>query len=471
MQPNPTRTSNPAAGQGAKYRRDAIVFLPAIGRGWDDPSIEGIARRIANVIDTGARDVKAKAKVRVQDQTYGDQGEFKTRVCTVFKTEDEKDSPVIDIYGMDYSATLTSKYQNRSLLYKSLFVALMIIRTLPLLVAQFWRAGKTVRENFQLVYGTAILSLLVVYMGTLVYAGYSSYKLLKDPVAATTSAATTSATAPAQASGSATAPAASPDPSPRNKLTSFIRTRASVIFPVFIVAMSALGVVSPKGAKFRESITEAATYALCLISYLTSGERSNAVAGKLDRLIEYIAEKEELNYRHIHVIGYSFGSIVTLDALFPSTRTPGPRFEKIHTLVTIGCPYDIVRNYYPEYFSNRTRRSNVPRRWFNVYTPVDVLSSNFSDDGGVTKATRSVELRGEANEKLDPPINILYGEGAFPKTKLSIWDFFMLVGFRSHLIYWGPTYESEITCFHQIIPEMYGDDPLLSFEETARAAG
>jgi hypothetical protein len=465
MQPNPTKTGNPAA-QGAKYRRDAIVFLPAIGRAWDDPSIEGIARRIANVIDTGARYVKAKAKVRVQDQTYGDQGEFKTRVCTVFKTEDDKDSPVIDIYGMDYAATLTSHYQDRSLLYKSLFVALMIIRSFPLAVAQFWRAGKTVRENIQLAYGAAILSLLVVYMCSLVYAGYSSYKLLKDPVAATTSTP-----APAQASVSATDTAASPNPSIRNKLTSFISNRASVIFPVFIVALSALGVVWPKGAKFRESITDAATYALCLISYLTSGERSNAIAGKLDRLIEYIAEKEDLNYRHIHVIGYSFGSIVTLDALFPSTRTPGPRFEKIHTLVTIGCPYDIVRNYYPGYFSNRTRRSNIPRRWFNVYTPVDVLSSNFSDDGGVTKATRTIELRGESNEKLEPPINILYAEGAFPKTQLSIWDVVMLMGFRSHTIYWGPTYESEITCFHQIIPEMYGDDPLLSFEETARAAG
>ena len=113
----------------------------------------------------------------------------------------------------------------------------------------------------------------------------------------------------------------------------------------------------------------------------------------------------------------------------------------------------------------------MPRRWFNVYTPIDVLSSNFSDVGGVTKATRTVELREESNAKLDPPVNILYGEGAFPKTQLSIWDVVMLIGFRSHTIYWGPTYECEITCFHQIIPEMYGDDPLLSFEETALAAG
>ena len=97
MQANPPRTGNPTTAAGAKYRRDAIVFLPAIGRAWDDPSIEGIARRIANVIDTGARDVKAKAKVRVQDQTYGDQGEFKTRVCTVFRTDDDGDTPVLDI--------------------------------------------------------------------------------------------------------------------------------------------------------------------------------------------------------------------------------------------------------------------------------------------------------------------------------------------------------------------------------------
>jgi len=53
-----------------------------------------------------------------------------------------------------------------------------------------------------------------------------------------------------------------------------------------------------------------------------------------------------------------------------------------------------------------------------------------------------------------PPSNSLYAEGAFPKDQLSIWDVLMLIGFRPHAVCCGSTYESEITCFHQIIPAM-----------------
>lgn len=448
------------------YSRDAIVYLPAIGKTWDDPSIEGIARRIANVVDTGSKNVKAKAKVKAQDQKYGEQGEFKTRVCTVYKTDADQDIPILDIYGMDYGDTLTSQYQNRSLLYKSIFVLFMIFGNAGRVLA-FWRKGKSLREKIQVVYGALILSLLVVYVGSLIAAGLSSYKLMRP--ATSTIAASSSGTTTAGGEGAVEENSAGPGKSAGilARAGRYASSKALVIFPVLIVLLTAFGVASPKAGKFTDVMSRAATYCLCLISYLTSGDRSNAIRGKLDRLIEHIAEKEDLGYRHIHIIGYSFGSILALDALFPATRAPGPRFEKIHTLVTIASPYDMVRNYFPDYFKNRDSRAAVPQVWLNVYTPMDVLSSNFTDEEGIPKkATKTIDLKEDATQQRPQvPTNILYGEGAYPKERLSLWDVVMLTGFRSHAIYWGSSYEAEITCFHQIIPAMYGQDAILDFVE------
>jgi pimeloyl-ACP methyl ester carboxylesterase len=472
METNPTAHIDQPAGASAQYSRDAIVFVPAIGGAWDDPSIEGIARRIANVVDTGSKNVKAKAKVKVQDQTYGEQAEFKTRVCTIYKTDAGQDIPILDVYGMDYGDTLTSQYQNRSLLYKSIFVAFMIVRTSPLVVAQFWRDGKSLIEKVQLVYGALILSLLVAYMVSLGYAAYSSYKLLR-PTRATEATEATSRGSNPPARQEAGAGSVQENSTAASKVVGFFKdagknlsSKISVLFPVLIVGFTAVGVASPKASRITDLMSRAATYCLCLISYLTSGERSNAIRGKLDRLIEYIAEKEELGYRNIHIIGYSFGSILALDALFPATHSPGPRFDKIHTLVTIGSPYDIVRNYFPDYFENREARPSAPQRWLNVYTPVDVLSSNFADVGGIQVATETVHLKAGSKRKLELPTNILYGVGSsYPKEMLSLWDVIMLTGFRSHSIYWGATYEAEITCFHHIIPEIYGHDAILDYVE------
>ena len=62
----------------------------------------------------------------------------------------------------------------------------------------------------------------------------------------------------------------------------------------------------------------------------------------------------------------------------------------VKNLVTIGCPFDMVRTYWPNYFINRQRQSNAPVQWINIYAPLDVFGSNFRDDDKTDDAEQGI---------------------------------------------------------------------------------
>jgi hypothetical protein len=83
----------------------------------------------------------------------------------------------------------------------------------------------------------------------------------------------------------------------------------------------------------------------------------------------------------IHLLGYSFGSLVLYEAMFPRTtsrRDNAPATE-VSSLVTIGCPLDIVRLYQPDYPAGRDER-RPQLRWTNVFNEADIFASNLSDN-------------------------------------------------------------------------------------------
>lgn len=128
----------------------------------------------------------------------------------------------------------------------------------------------------------------------------------------------------------------------------------------------------------------------------------------------------------IHVLGYSFGSLVVVDALFP--RVGAATFsDRIATalasVTTIGCPGDAVRLYFPGHFARRhALRPDVA--WVNVFIPADVFASNFHDgDDGFTE--NPLELGGVR------PISRQYTE-----ERLSPLTILRMKGFRTHSGYW-----------------------------------
>ena len=115
-----------------------------------------------------------------------------------------------------------------------------------------------------------------------------------------------------------------------------------------MIVLTGLGAFRPQ---VRAALTAGAVNYLAQVHYIRLGDRQDAVVGRLTRVLEEVAERG--GYRRIHLLGYSFGSVVAIDALFPPERRPTPRFSRIDTLVTIGCPFDLLRSPWPDYFNKR----------------------------------------------------------------------------------------------------------------------
>jgi hypothetical protein len=156
----------------------------------------------------------------------------------------------------------------------------------------------------------------------------------------------------------------------------------------------------------------------------------------------------------VHLVAYSFGTIVALDALFPQQQ-PSPRIERIDTLTTIGSPFDFLRTYWPTYFTGRQSVHGHPRRWINVYAPLDVLGSDFLDttDG---HPMRGVGLENGGERKPDKILR--FGRDQ----KLSTMQYMGFVGFNAHSQYWEKDETSDVNCFHDVVRELYAGDPALS---------
>ena len=141
--------------------REAIIFIPGIGRAWDDPVIEGVARRMATAIDRESKTEKAKAHVEIGQQEYG--AGYKCKMFTIVKREGQTERPLIDVFGLEYNDTLVESYANRSLFMKIVLLAITMVDSFGRLLFRSYKKGKSWKEKIQLVYGFMISCLLVAY--------------------------------------------------------------------------------------------------------------------------------------------------------------------------------------------------------------------------------------------------------------------------------------------------------------------
>jgi hypothetical protein len=185
-------------------------------------------------------------------------------------------------------------------------------------------------------------------------------------------------------------------------------------------------------------------------AYLTINHQRSATLGRFHSTLEHIVEKA--HYQHVHLLAYSFGSIVALDALFPPTsnsKIAYPRFSCISKLITIGCPFDFVRQLWPQYFDNRQAASSAPTYWLNVYTPPDALGSNFRDDELNQPAT--VQLGNKA------PENLTYERGDY-----GLLDAMSFLALRTHGIYWKQDEDiQDQGCLREAIAVAFSGEPIL----------
>lgn len=402
--------------------RHALVFVPGMGDRWIDQSVAGVAARIADALNHHAPS-RARLTVdpEVREETFG-QGR-QTSACTIVRLDDGAPTAAIDVYKLDGIRTLRGDHAESSFIRKAALPALILWSYVPRAMKARRLQAKSVRERRQFNYAVLILLLLSLYLFALL---------------ATATVTVLDAVNPGWL-----------DVLPERVLSGW---------QAFVVVLTALGLWK---SSFFSNLADGAVGHVAVTSYLDHGDRKQNLVGELTALLEHLAEKEEdVGYERVDVIAFSFGGIVALDAFFPAGTEPSPRFHRVHTLVTIGCPFDFVRAYWPRYFSRRVVLDNVPRQWLNVYMPLDILSSNFRNDTEVD-APPDVGIPTPATDGVRFPTNIVY-RGEKRLEDMTLGDYVAFLGFRSHSIYWGRRHESEATVFAQVVTAMYTGDPVLS---------
>jgi hypothetical protein len=142
----------------------------------------------------------------------------------------------------------------------------------------------------------------------------------------------------------------------------------------------------------------------------------------------------------IHLLGYSFGSLLLYDAAFPHPNAQ-KRSEPMNmaaSLVTIGCPLDLVRLFNKDYTNGRqARKSGLP--WTNIYNAADVFGSNLQDANDKSDGTSEA-----ASFKAFEPESVRYLQ-----EELTLVQVLMASGFRTHAGYWGTADEAH--CFENVL--------------------
>ena len=425
---------------------EAILYIPGI----TGQSIDDAAFRIASAFNACSVTAAAEFPVSAgQDEDYVSIGvELKTRIRTIQRTEPGAEPQnIIDVFEFNYVDSLIREHAESNLAVKSLRLFVQIFVNIPRMISAFvGRKQKSFKEKAQFIYATIILAMLVVYFFVLVAAVYTTIDQVissrNTPVPQAAVSATENINVSLVVQGSRT---------PQQEGGSGVN-----VSQLLIILIAAIEAFYP-GLKKR--LSDASARYTSLLEYLSFGARGHVLEGQLIAILDHIETK---GYENIHVIAYSFGSVLAIDNIFPAGRMPAERIKGIRTLATVGCPYDLIRVFWPDYYTERFVASSVIENWINIYSPIDVLGSNFRNDSmkAEPEIKDAISSGNDQNAPLLPRTSLAWAT-ARPMKGLSWPEFFALAGLQAHNSYWEQNYESEYTAFSLIITEIYKDNKIL----------
>jgi hypothetical protein len=205
----------------------------------------------------------------------------------------------------------------------------------------------------------------------------------------------------------------------------------------------ALGLIALWG-RWRKGTLALALLTQRMLDYATNtGGNRDSLARTLDDALGGIIDDDQ--WGRIHLLGFSFGSLILIDALYPDVdalSNPAPA-DHVSSLTTIGCPADAVRLYFPEYDAGmRTaRRPDLP--WVNVFNATDVFGSNFRDQDDISTSQNDAPAQGTLAARVSESRR--YGQDA-----LTFGQLLRLQGFVAHAKYWsGPR---DASCLANVAP-------------------
>jgi len=210
------------------------------------------------------------------------------------------------------------------------------------------------------------------------------------------------------------------------------------------VLVSIIAVVLLLAPQANSIITNLATEFVCAHQYLEFGKQKQDITGYMDQLVEYIVENEKDAEIHFHA--YSFGTLVAIDYLYVNGKTPsGNTLERTKGLITIGTPFELIRSYYPNYYSNRSEALAKQICWINVYSIADALASNFRPDIFTGEAKYGINENGKKPTNLNYEVIVL--------NKWNIFNFLFLMRIKAHGMYWSADTNGQ-SCVSEIFDEM-----------------
>lgn len=391
---------------------EAIIYMPGLGSGLTDQSLNAFAHRYVKAVDINEPNEKKKFSIKIREESFGIDGSLKAQVAAVFEELNQETKHVIDIYEYSYSNELTESFKKTSVVYKTFMLGIILALNVPKV---FWhtlrkffskRGGISEGSSGQFLYAAFILGMLTLF-GLLLVASFPV--AIGDLVDAKNL------------------------PQFKNFIENYklgqaiewvysgMRGRAE-----YLIGFFALFYLVMPDLKFF--VTEMATEFVCMIRYFSAGKNRLNLTGKFEELLEKVSE-DESDYDQVTVLAYSFGTIIALDTIFPMVGATSHRVaDKITSLVTIGCPYDFVRLYWRSYYAEREYKATRLKNWFNIYSAADILSSNFRTDHKVGDASISITQNGVVPQNL--PFNVL------PKKRFNLLGFILLSGIRAHGMYW-----------------------------------
>ena len=402
-----------AAGQRQRpEHRSAVLFISGLGGSGASPTAESVASRIGHALNWAARDRKATFAVLPDARQEKLPGGAALERATVRRDAADGPGRAVDVWLLATADELVGDYEQASLHVKLLRGARVFVRysRKAQILLRKGTPAKTARERAQLMVVRAMIVLLGAYLLGLCVA-------LLGEIAGFD-------WVPGWASGA-------------------------------VLAVTGLGIWQSKRIK---NLTKVVVQMHCLLDYVGEGEKLGTLRANVSNTLEHLAEQTDVEYDQTDVIAYSFGSVVALDAFFPRSNQPGPGFADVAHLITIGCPYDLLRTYWPAYYTERHRRRNAPKRWVNVYSPRDVFGSNFvaNDDSPL-----GISLQGQQSDAR-PHKSLPWVTVAEDAEDVGVLQILGFPGLKAHGAYWDTESEHDESVFSEIVTTLYKGKPLLA---------
>ena len=219
-----------------------------------------------------------------------------------------------------------------------------------------------------------------------------------------------------------------------------------------VLATTVLGVLWPNA---RAMLTSAAESYQQMMRYVwTSGER-NHLTGRIHGLVDKINHRPGI--KNVNLLGYSFGALAVLDTVYPASSAGQQAMQQVRTIVTVGCPFDVIRLLRPTYATGRGTATDTIPNWINVYAPIDLLASNFTNgDAAEAEPTAGITLL-DGTTTRKPTVNATWNGDL----KLNVVNVLMLPSLRAHGEYWDDK-PSAHSAFGLVVDKLYTGTPVLA---------